>query len=633
MKPIVRHLDAPRHFGDASRVFLSEVRPASLLTAAVHASCSESMRIPLAALALASGPRFGQRRAVCCLNSRSLNEALENWRTKRSPQDFQVSEIRLDGSVAALLPGESLWAEGSLVLPPSDGTPSASYERDAIVALVEDGSHRSSQLLDALIFAAKVAEAPDRKTVDALYLPTEGMSKDDRAAFHRELREAAGTLVDSKTDTAAVPPRLRVWAKTKGNRAQSRWTPGSPEHLKFVVAKENLSTLDALDELARRIGAKPERLSYSGAKDKVASTAQWVSLWRPPPDAAVRLALPPAKSRLRKSARLEVGRFEKCAEPLRLGGLRGNRFRLVLRGLGAEGAATLEAAARSVRGSRCGGQLNLFGTQRFGVGEVPNSMIGEAILRRDFGRALALCLDRVLGNAHRGPEGGEGKALLDPACLAHLAEMGKKRGVHSPSEIKLLRAIAEHGAADGARALQALPRPLRRLFVESWQSALWNAVAKHRVSPAMLSRSPGARSGDLVLRSKASGAPLTAWDLPETSLDDIDVHRVAEGDAFGLDVVVVPLLGTSVELPGWFGEGVDESLAPGDLRDMVLREHPVSTYTLKGSYRHIVAAPRNICVIPDSDGVESSVVSFDLPSGSYATVLADVLAGHTPSLC
>ena len=96
-----------------------------------------------------------------------------------------------------------------------------------------------------------------------LFIPASTMSKDERGAFHRALREA-DLSVDSKTDGDAI----RVW-RTKPGGNRGRWDPTKPEYLRFVVEKEHLTTLDAIDELSCRLNCKHERFAYAGAKDKV----------------------------------------------------------------------------------------------------------------------------------------------------------------------------------------------------------------------------------------------------------------------------------------------------------------------------------------------------------------------------
>ena len=122
-------------------------------------------------------------------------------------------------------------------------------------------------------------------------------------------------------------------------------------------------------------------------------------------------------------------------------------------------------------------------------------------------------------------------------------EGGKVRRLRFTStERDILQAYKKNGLTDRAKLIQALPRPLRRLYIESWQSAVWNKGAAYRKAEW------GERvvAGDLVMVDSVTKNLVTAWDLPHLAKDQGQVHRVVDDDdaaLYSIDSVVVPLLG------------------------------------------------------------------------------------------
>jgi len=142
---------------------------------------------------------------------------------------------------------------------------------------------------------------------------------------------------------------------------------GEGEHLYLTVEKRGRTTQEVAGELARALGARERDVGTAGLKDKRAVAIQRFSVaTRSPPDAALRLSGPGYR----------VLAAERHGNKLRPGHLRGNRFRIVVRGVVPDALARAEAiAARLCRV----GAANLFGPQRFGK-QGDNAALGRALL-------------------------------------------------------------------------------------------------------------------------------------------------------------------------------------------------------------------------------------------------------------
>jgi tRNA pseudouridine13 synthase len=150
---------------------------------------------------------------------------------------------------------------------------------------------------------------------------------------------------------------------------------GAGEHTFVWIEKRGLTTIDAVNILARRLGVQERDVGYAGMKDRHATTRQWLSLPRVSPAAAVAATEdqgPPEQVPLR------VLRAESHGNKLRVGHLKGNRFAVVVTEVGGPIEAQRLHDALVELGRR--GMPNRYGAQRFGVG-ADNARRGVAILR------------------------------------------------------------------------------------------------------------------------------------------------------------------------------------------------------------------------------------------------------------
>ncbi|MFO0603027.1 MAG: tRNA pseudouridine(13) synthase TruD [Polyangiales bacterium] len=144
---------------------------------------------------------------------------------------------------------------------------------------------------------------------------------------------------------------------------------GDGEHIYIRFEKRDLTTPQAVERIARALGADPRDCGYAGLKDRHAVTTQWASFPRVDPERAKALALDNVRV-------LEVGRHR---NKLRTGHLHGNRF--VLRVIEiADVPLALARASGIATELQMKGCPNYFGEQRFGR-EGDNAARGAAWMR------------------------------------------------------------------------------------------------------------------------------------------------------------------------------------------------------------------------------------------------------------
>lgn len=300
---------------------------------------------------------------------------------------------------------------------------------------------------------------------------------------------------------------------------------GAGPHLYLRIEKRGRTTRDALRALARALGLAEREAGYAGLKDKGAVTTQWLSFPAArDPDPGALAALAGEGLRV-----LEVSRH---ANKLRTGHLRGNRFRIRVRG-GDLARARACAAALEARGL-----ANFYGPQRFGAGG-ENARVGRALLA---------------------------------------------------------------GEDDPAARRAARDRFQRRFLVSAWQSHVFNRWLAARLADGLLD---AAVPGD-VLKKLDSGGLFVCEDA---GVDGPRVRRFELSPAGPM-----PGHRPRPQAAGEAARRIAAVLADEGVTEEHLRR---AGGEAEGAWR-AARLPVAIALEPDEGGY---VASFELPRGSYATVL------------
>ena len=182
-------------------------------------------------------------------------------------------------------------------------------------------------------------------------------------AWPRVLDDAFGLPVSG--DYRATPEDFRV------EEALDFAPEGEGEHLWLFLEKRDQTTAMVARELARLCGVSPRVVGYSGMKDRVAVTRQWLSVQLPGQEAPAGLVEALAERGIRV---LEQGRHPR---KLKRGVHRANRFRLRLTGSVVDDPGLAARWGWLVEQ----GAANYFGPQRFGP-EGRNLQRASALLAR-----------------------------------------------------------------------------------------------------------------------------------------------------------------------------------------------------------------------------------------------------------
>jgi TruD family tRNA pseudouridine synthase len=401
-----------------------------------------------------------------------------------------------------------------------------------------------------------------------------------------------------------------------------------------VLRKREKEHLTAINTLSAALNCRASDIGLAGIKDMKAVTYQFCTIRNCRPGRVAR-----AISDLANKG-IGVGTIRQVPPTVFLnnGDLQGNHFEIVIRGL----RRIKAVAATSSYGGPGGGQevripcerqhiqsmfervkrsgfVNFYGEQRVGTpGEssevgVRTFDVGRAMLQGDFEKTIDLIMTGRT-SAYRGAPEHPDEAKVrrvwkesggDP--VATLKAFPKNENL--PRERALMKGLKRYGKGEPLAAIQCVPFNVRRFWINAYQSLVWNTMASARLQRFGASSSV---MGDLFLEDGAA------------SVNDVQVVDASNVSSVPICQVVLPLPGHGVKYPGnEIGDLYKEMLGKDNIR---FEKKGPDEGTAKGSYRHLIVKAENMQFEAEADRdiptcVPSAKVSFDLPAGSYATML------------
>jgi tRNA pseudouridine13 synthase len=362
-------------------------------------------------------------------------------------------------------------------------------------------------------------------------------------------------------------------------------TTGQGPFALYRLEKRGWSTPDALAAVRRRWKIELRRLSYGGLKDRHAHTVQYLTIFHGP-------------RRGLHHHGVTVEYLGQVVAPYTARDIRANAFRLTVRDLS---RAALTHAQQALEEVRADGVPNYFDDQRFGSVGQGGEYIGRLLVQGRFEDALRQAL--VAPYEHDRAAQKQEKAILRrlwgdwSACKAQLP-----RG-HARS---LVDYLVTH-PSDFRGAVARLRPELRGLYLSAYQSALWNRILSH------------------VLRQCCRPEQLVYVRTPRDEV--IMMRGLDESQRRELGSLLLPLPSARLKLAPtdpWatiiHGVLAEDGLELGQLRVKGIRE----LFFSKGE-RQALVIPDGLQCEADADedhpGKQRLTLSFELPRGSYATLI------------
>ncbi len=368
------------------------------------------------------------------------------------------------------------------------------------------------------------------------------------------------------------------------------------------IEKLGRTTLDVVLDIARDLHIDRKRMGFAGMKDKKALTRQWICIANMDSEEQFRQV---EDLDIYKTDFLEITRGRK---KLRMGQLKGNKFRILIRDLD-DIEKSADIANEVLKELEVTGVPNYYGWQRFGKPRTNTHLVGEALVQND----LAEAVRRYVGNPseEESLENQQARQAYDDGDLEKSLELMGKGMRYEKMMVRQLIKDSKKGELDDKaymNAIHALPKPLQRMFVHAYQSYLFNDVVSRRVEMGINKFI----EGDIIIDN---GEHIIRDKTPEEYQELIDNFEVNP---------TVPLYGTKVPFAGGEVGEMEKSVLESyglEKSDFEVPKMPrLGSHGLRRSLRFQVW---DASAKATDDGV---LAEFSINKGSYATaVLREVM--------
>ena len=358
----------------------------------------------------------------------------------------------------------------------------------------------------------------------------------------------------------------------------------------YRLTKQSLGTPEAVDAVLHRWNLARSQVSYRGLKDKHAVTAQFVTIKNGP-------------RRDLTQTNVELNYLGNTDRPFETADVVGNRFTLVMRDMAEVTAARAEQALQDVA---VNGVPNYFDDQRFGSLGESGEFIAAPWCRGDYERALWLALAE--SNEHDRPDDRREKELIRERWADWT---GLKAALPRCSRRSIVTYLVDH-PTDFRRAFALMRSDLRGLWLSAFQSAVWNRLL--------------AASLQEVCR------PEQLFEVAFGERPAPFFHSLDEPQRRELSNLRLPLPSARLKLEtGPLFDRLQRVLAEFGLEPREMRvKYPRDSFFSKG-HRAAIYLPTNWQHESAPDDLYESrrklTLAFDLPRGSYATILIKRLVG------
>ena len=339
----------------------------------------------------------------------------------------------------------------------------------------------------------------------------------------------------------------------------------------YKLKKNGIDTTHALNEIFRKHGI---RLKSLGLKDASAITEQFVSTTN---KTKRYFEINESKYNIKK-----IGFTDKLLSKKEM---IGNHFQIKI-----DGAS--KALAEFNESDKI---LNFYGYQRFGSRRPVNHLIGKSLMQKDFASAVDLLLSYT--SEYDKTENTKLRKIMSDK--SKFPEAFKTIPRSMDLERIALKEMIEHN--DPVRALRALPLQIRRFFVQSYQSYIFNKT--------------------LSMAFK-SGEQLFSPQINDVCYDKNGNLGKFENDP--LQRLSIPFVGYSYYKKTRFHNYIEKIMRDEEITHKDFFSKEMQEISNEGGFR-------NSSVKCDDYNVKNNVISFSLSRGSFATIiLREIIKPENP---
>ena len=382
---------------------------------------------------------------------------------------------------------------------------------------------------------------------------------------------------------------------------------GDGRYLICLLVKRNWDTLLSVREISRQLGISDQRIRIAGIKDKKALTAQHISFEN------VRL------ERLKRVCTKGIQLY-----PLRYSSnmvyphmLFGNFFRLTLRDIKCSAETIRDRVAEVMNQlNNLGGVPNFFGHQRFGTIRPITHLVGKALVQNNLRKATFLFLAKSSPYEHPQSRNAR-KRLMETEDFKGALDFFPRRLLY---ERLMLQHLAKY-PKEYVGAFKKLPKRLFRLFLQAYQSYLFNRFLSQRLWQKIPLNEP--QNGDYVVKTDSHGLPARSY-IRATSKNLEELRRAVKKREM---YIAIPLVGLKQD----YSEGIQGEIEQTIIESEEINQtdfHLASIPKMKvaGALRKILTPIIQFRTGNSNEdelnaGKRKLQISFTLHRGSYATIV------------
>ncbi|MDR2720536.1 MAG: tRNA pseudouridine(13) synthase TruD, partial [Nitrososphaerota archaeon] len=263
-------------------------------------------------------------------------------------------------------------------------------------------------------------------------------------------------------------------------------------HLLCVLAKQNWDTLLATKNVAHQLGLGQNSLQIAGIKDAKAVTAQYVTVENLTTDDITKVNIKGLQFR-------PIGYLR---NPLSVFYLLGNSFKIKITNITQNPTTVNTQIIQTINEvTQLGGIPTFYGHQRFGTTRPITHFVGKAIIEGNFEKAALLFLAKPSPDEH--PESRQARTELQQTHDFKTAlEQYPK---HLRYERSMLKYLNENPNKFD-KAFNVLPMKLQGLFIQAYQSYLFNRFLSERIKADIPLNK--AEIGDFIVGVERNGLPM-----------------------------------------------------------------------------------------------------------------------------
>lgn len=243
----------------------------------------------------------------------------------------------------------------------------------------------------------------------------------------------------------------------------------------FLLTKTNYTQIRAIEVVSRVFKVSTKNIHFSGTKDKVGITKQYISIFNP--------NLKTLENNINflneRIKDIEIEYLGRGEERINLGSHNGNKFTVLIRDLDEN---DIEKAKTNLPNIKEKGVLNLFDTQRFGFSGNSHE-IGAYILKNDLEMAVKLILtaipsenasENIINFANEVEKSWEEIKKANDTVINEIVKVAPK---FMKNEVNILRHLQRY-KNDFPGAFRTIHKKLRTLYFNAYQSYIFNETIK-----------------------------------------------------------------------------------------------------------------------------------------------------------